>query len=92
MSSPVVSDLVLKHDFCREHSRALIRPQFAREQIADLDSFDLHLQHFWMHLPVESDGWTKVMDFRVLLARMVMDVATEFLCGESVYTQVVALS
>lgn len=64
-----------------KHSRALIQPTFSREQIADLESFDVHLQRMLELIP--RDGTTTV-DMQPLFARLILDVSTEFLFGESV--------
>jgi cytochrome P450 len=81
--------LTRRHD--REHSRALLKPQFASDQVADLDAFELHLDHFFRHLPVGADGWTGPVNLQPMFSRLIMDAATEFLCGESVFSQVLAL-
>jgi hypothetical protein len=39
-----------------QHSRALIRPNFARDQVADLVSFERHIQDLWELIP--RDGST----------------------------------
>ncbi|KAF2667049.1 cytochrome P450 [Microthyrium microscopicum] len=72
-----------------EHSRALLKPQFMREQIANLDLFERHVQNLLDALPdaAESGDWTPTFDMQPLLERFTMDVATEFLFGESVYSQ-----
>jgi hypothetical protein len=66
----------------------LLRPQFARDQIADLDSEEAHLQTFFLQLPSNS---TEIVNLQPLFQRLVLDNATEFLCGESVYSQIAAL-
>lgn len=68
-----------------------MKPQFASDQVADLGAFELHLKHFFLHLPVGSDGWTEAVNLQPLFSRLIMDVATEFLCGESVFSQVLVL-
>jgi cytochrome P450 len=65
-----------------QHSRALVRPAFTRTQVADLDSFETHIQHFIAQLPI--DGST--IDLGPLFYRLTFDQATEFLLGESVYS------
>ena len=50
-----------------EHSRALIRPAFARTQVADLDSFELHVSRLIDLIP--KDGTT--IDLQPLFARLV---------------------
>ncbi|KAK4506032.1 hypothetical protein PRZ48_003997 [Zasmidium cellare] len=71
-----------------EHSRALLRPQFMREQIADLELFESHLRDLLDAIPkISGSGeWTPRFDVQPLLERFTMDTATEFLFGESVYS------
>ena len=61
-------------------SRALIRPNFTREQVADLDAFERHIQDLLKLLP--RDGST--VDLQELFFRLTIDSATEFLFGRSV--------
>lgn len=65
-----------------EHSRALIKPTFARTQIADLhlSMFDAHVQRVIALIP--RDGSTT--DLQPLFARLALDSSTEFLFGDSV--------
>lgn len=65
-----------------EHSRALIKPSFARTQIADLHlaTFDAHVQKLIALIP--GDGST--IDLQPLFGRLALDSSTEFLFGESV--------
>lgn len=63
-----------------EHSRALIRPTFARAQIANLSSLEDHLSRLIDLIP--RDGST--VDLQPLFARLALDTSTEFLFGESV--------
>ncbi|KAL8752621.1 MAG: hypothetical protein Q9184_005671 [Pyrenodesmia sp. 2 TL-2023] len=65
-----------------EHSWALIKPTFARTQIADLhlSTFDRHVRRLVGLIPV--DGST--IDIQPLFARLALDSSTEFLFGESV--------
>ncbi|KAF2836541.1 cytochrome P450 [Patellaria atrata CBS 101060] len=70
-----------------EHSRALFRPQFARDMINDLDSIERHVQALFRAIPKANDGWTTEFDLMPLLFRLTLDTATEFLFGESVNTQ-----
>lgn len=67
-----------------EHSRALIKPTFARTQIADLhlDDFGVHVERLIDLIP--KDGST--FDLQPLFARLALDSSTEFLFGESVQT------
>ncbi|KAJ0413289.1 cytochrome P450 [Aspergillus carlsbadensis] len=59
--------------------RALIRPQFAREQIADLALFDHHVTQLITVLP----GDKSAINIQELFYQLTIDSATEFLFGES---------
>ena len=63
-----------------KHSRELIRPNFARDQVADLDSFEEHVNLLIDAIP--KDGKTTV-DLQELFFGLTIDTATEFLFGES---------
>jgi cytochrome P450 len=71
----------------REHSRALLRPQFSRDQVADLNLEETHVQHMFKHLSTSS-GWTPQIDLSPLFFRLTIDSATEFLFGQSIQSQV----
>ncbi|KIX95653.1 uncharacterized protein Z520_08773 [Fonsecaea multimorphosa CBS 102226] len=62
-------------------SRALLRPNFTRDQVADLTSFENLIQDLFSLLP--RDGQT-VVDLQDLFFRYTIDSATEFLFGQSV--------
>ena len=62
-----------------ERSRALVRPNFTRNQVADLDTFETHIQHLIDAIPC--DGST--VDLQTLFFSLTMDSATEFLFGRS---------
>ncbi|KAJ4419965.1 hypothetical protein N0V82_004680 [Gnomoniopsis sp. IMI 355080] len=64
-------------------SRALIRPSFSRDQVADLTTLERLIQNLFSLLP--RDGTTEV-DLSELFFRYTMDSATEFLFGKSVDT------
>ncbi len=67
-----------------EHSRAMIKPTFAKTQIADLHlrAYAIHV-HKLLHL-IPRDGST--VDLQPLFAQLALDSSTEFLFGESVGT------
>lgn len=84
-----------------EHSRALLRPNFARSQITDIEIYQTHVAKLINHIP--HDGST--VELQKLFFRMViafcstpfiphfslthlktLDSATEFLFGESVHS------
>lgn len=67
-----------------EHSRAMIRPSFTRHQVADLSSYEQHMQNMLANIP--KDGST--IDLQELFFRLTMDSATEFLFGKSTNTLV----
>jgi cytochrome P450 len=60
--------------------QALVRPSFAKVQVADLDTFESHIQHLIAKIP--RDGST--VDLQPLFYQLTLDSATEFLLGESV--------
>jgi cytochrome P450 len=64
------------------HSRAMVRPNFARDQVADLASFERLIQILFKILP--TDGST--VDLQELFFKYTIDSATEFLFGESTNT------
>lgn len=63
-----------------KHSRELLRPNFALDQVADLDNFEEHLGLMVNAIP--KDGKTTV-DLQELFFSLTIDTATEFLFGES---------
>jgi cytochrome P450 len=74
-----------------EHTRAMLRPQFARSQVSDLNLEEDHTQNLLKALPVGQDGWVGETDLLPLFFRLTMDSASEFLFGESVNSQLSAL-
>jgi cytochrome P450 len=64
-------------------SRALIRPSFTRDQVADLTCLEELIQDLFALLP--RDGKT-VVDLQELFFRYTIDSATDFLFGESIGT------
>ncbi|KAJ0422640.1 cytochrome P450 [Aspergillus carlsbadensis] len=62
------------------HSRALLRPQFTRDQVADLDLMDGHVTRMISLIP--KDG--SIFDIQRLFFLLTIDSATHFLFGESV--------
>ncbi|KKK17571.1 hypothetical protein ARAM_006638 [Aspergillus rambellii] len=73
-------------------SRALLRPQFTREQISDLDLEERHVQQAMLAMPVDATtGWTAATDIQAIFFRLTIDSATEFLFGESAGSQAEAL-
>lgn len=69
------------------HSRAMLRPNFARSQVGDLATFETHINHMIQAIP--TDGST--VDLQDLFFDLTLDSATEFLFGESANTLVSGL-
>ncbi|KAL4958503.1 cytochrome P450 [Aspergillus filifer] len=73
-------------------SRALLRPQFTRDQISDLDLEETHVQQAMKAMPVDAvTRWTANTDIQSIFFRLTIDSATEFLFGESTNSQAEAL-
>lgn len=70
-----------------KHSRTLVRPQFSREQIADLELEETHVKAMMRKLPVGEKGWTETVDLQPLFFSFTLDTTTEFLYGQSVHSQ-----
>ncbi|KAI1762330.1 putative N-alkane-inducible cytochrome P450 [Hypoxylon sp. FL1150] len=68
-----------------KHSRALLRPQFAREMISDPQLEEHHLQNLWGRLAADpgTGGWTDTVDLAPLFFKFTLDTATEFIFGTS---------
>lgn len=73
------------------HSRAFLRPQFARPQISDLDLEERHMQQMMKLLEAREHGWTEKVDLQEFIAKLTFDTVTEFLFGESVNSQTLHL-
>lgn len=70
-----------------------MRPQFSRDRVSDLDLEERHLRNLLKAMgDPGADGWTPVIDVQPLFFRLTLDSATEFLFGQSVESQVIALS
>ncbi|BCR88132.1 cytochrome P450 [Aspergillus chevalieri] len=73
-------------------SRGLLRPQFTRDQISQLDLEERHVQNAMKAITVdEESGWTRDTDIQTIFFRLTIDSATEFLFGESVDSQMAAV-
>ncbi|KAB8211981.1 cytochrome P450 [Aspergillus parasiticus] len=62
------------------HARGLLRPQFVRDQVADLDLLDDHVTRLIELIPKDGSAF----DIQPLFYLLTMDSATHFLFGESV--------
>lgn len=63
-----------------KHSRAMLRPQFARDQVAHVKALEPHIQTFFKHI-LNTKG--QKFDIQKLFFKLTIDSATEFLFGES---------
>lgn len=63
------------------HSRAMLRPQFSREQISHVTSIDVHVSKL---IDILATNKHKYTDIQELFFNLTIDTATEFLFGESV--------
>lgn len=73
-----------------KHSRDLMRPQFTRDQVSDLDLEERHVQNMMSALDAKLNKgaeWTQVVDLQDIFFRLTLDSATEFLLGESADSQ-----
>jgi len=104
---PFLGDSIFATDGDKWHSaRQLLRPQFIRDRVSDLDKFERHLQVLFRamanggplngeHQPVDlAAGNGRVLDISDLLFRYTLDVTTDFLLGQDVksLTYVLGLS
>ncbi|ODV80420.1 cytochrome P450 [Suhomyces tanzawaensis NRRL Y-17324] len=64
-----------------KHSRAMLRPQFAREQVAHVKALEPHLQILAKHI---RNGRGKTIELQELFFKLTVDTASEFLFGQSV--------
>ncbi|KAF4633345.1 hypothetical protein G7Y89_g4774 [Cudoniella acicularis] len=67
-----------------EHSQAMMRPQFVRDQVSNLDLEEKHVQNMMKALDIRmQNNHIASVDLQVLF-RLTLDTATEFLFGKSV--------
>ena len=79
--SPLLGKSIILTDGAQwEHSRARLRPSFARDQINDLPTFEVHVARLIQAIP--RDGST--VDLSGLLYRLTADVTTDVFFGESI--------
>ncbi|KAF1978677.1 cytochrome P450 [Bimuria novae-zelandiae CBS 107.79] len=77
---PLLGDGIFNSDGEKwANSRHLLRPNFARDQIADLEAFDRHFRLMMKKIP--KDG--SIVDLQHLFFQMTIDSATEFLFNHS---------
>ncbi|KAI5968271.1 hypothetical protein CANMA_002487 [Candida margitis] len=79
---PLLGDGIFTLDHAGwKDSRAMLRPQFAREQIAHVKSLEPHFQYLLRHVEKNKGQF---FDIQELFFRFTVDSATEFLFGSSV--------
>lgn len=64
-----------------KHSRAMLRPQFAREQVAHVKMLEPHVKHLITHIKKYNGSKFDIQEY---FFKLTLDSATEFLFGESV--------
>lgn len=65
-----------------KHSRALLRPQFSRDQISQLDTVHTHTTAL-LQIFIAKSAQSAPFDCQALFHNLTLDTATEFLFGES---------
>ncbi|KAF7915326.1 uncharacterized protein EAE98_011192 [Botrytis deweyae] len=88
--SPLLGDAIFTaQGDAWKHSRQLVRPQFSRDRVSDLDLEERHVQALFARHELQStqDGWTGKVDLAPLFYNLTLDVSTEFLYGKSVHSQ-----
>ncbi|KAL3423419.1 cytochrome P450 [Phlyctema vagabunda] len=87
---PLLGDGIFTADGSHwKHSRAMIRPQFTRDQVSDLNLEEVHVQNMVrvLETSIGADGWIEEANLLPFFFRLTMDSATEFLFGETVNSQ-----
>ena len=80
---PVVANSILIADGVEwEHSRAFLRPSFSKNQVSDLQTLEIHVQHLLGTIP--KDGST--VDLAERFLRYTADVTTDLMFGESIFS------
>jgi len=75
-----------------EHSRALFRPQFSRDNINDLEATGKAADALIRALgSIDFSGWTGEVDMQPLLFNLTLDTASDFLFGKSINSQDAAM-
>lgn len=64
-----------------KHSRGLVRPQFTRNNVANLNMFEKHVQALIKRLRAGTDEWTANVELQPLFQNFTLDTGTEFLVG-----------
>jgi cytochrome P450 len=75
-----------------ERARTILRPQFTRDQVGDLNMEERHVKNLLHAISSKSGDQSEIVDLQPLFFRLSMDSASEFLFGQSTNTQLSALS
>lgn len=83
-----LGDSIFTTDLDQWHnSRQLLRPQFIKDRVSDLDVFEEHVQVLMEHMTKAGRYWDgsqgKEFDLSDLFFRYTLDAATHFLLGRS---------
>lgn len=71
-----------------KRSRLLLRPQFSRDIISDLEVIEQHLEDSWRLLDMSLEkGWTPVIDLMPIFTNLTLGTSTEMLLGQRVNLQ-----
>ncbi|KAI9170806.1 Cytochrome P450 52A11 [Paramyrothecium foliicola] len=69
-----------------KHSRTLLRPQFAKSMVSDVEMLEQHYQVLIKHLvPSKESGWTDSLDIQNLFLKFTLDTTTDFVLGRSTH-------
>ncbi|KAF7876568.1 hypothetical protein EAF04_001657 [Stromatinia cepivora] len=73
-------------------TRGMVRPQFTRDQISDLEVEERHVRNLMRAIDARlQDQWTAEIDLQALFFRLTIDSATEVLLGQSDNSQLLKL-
>lgn len=76
-----------------EHSRALFRPQFSRENLNDLEATERACEALIRAIGLtDQSGWTAGVALQPMLYNFTTDTASDFLFGESLNSQSAAIN
>ena len=79
--SPLLGDSIIVADGAQwEHARAMLRPSFARSQIRDLSTLEVHVKNLVQAI----SNHESTVDLDDLFSRYTADVTTDFMFGESI--------
>ncbi|EPE26532.1 Cytochrome P450 [Glarea lozoyensis ATCC 20868] len=84
ISAPILGNGIFVAEGARwKHSRSIIKPIFARAELENISSMAKHVDRFLNLLPQNSETF----DIQPMLKKMVLDISTDFLFGESIDAQ-----